>query len=469
MLVLRFLYSPPPSEAIFFSPPGFENVDIPAANPETIDYAKKLIDDLHASKVVAKSRNPLPPVPDFSTSKQCSKLSPHELFGPSDSESVSEAHWTVLNAETSDSSENVQNEAGENYYDECSGSEGGSSTAEESGSDYESGSSFEEAKRKQSQRKTRGSATCKQSAAARKKQFHITKARSVAASPQSVYTKQKGKTVAGKKKTGPQKRKAQATPSASDSNSATPASESSDNSVPPSKNKPPQKRAARASPSSKLAEKEMKDAGKKAAKGTKLPAKAVEMEFTGSQKKGVPVVDSRPGKKQTRAGRKRNEERRGRKPKSVNTDLQKEIDNVNDRVPEHARILPSAEQLAGKRAVEKDGITEDPMLEEEILRPLVVNELADHGTFVVNELEQDIKIWDAEVSCKGGYHWILGDINSTTYPDPPMCPTFIPLGEPGPNIPGLAKMHAALVLESFLPLISNSFLVQVCTGDTCIL
>ena len=232
------LFPPPPHEATFFSPPGFENVDIPAANPETIDYAKKLIDDLHASKVVAKSRNPLPPVPDFSTSKQCSKLSPHELFGPSDSESVSEADWAVLNAETSDSSENVQNEPEENYSEECSGSEGGSSTAEESGSDYESGSSFEEAKRKQSQRKTRGSATCKQSAAARKKQFHITKARSVAASPQSVYTKQKGKTVAGKKKTGPQKRKAQATPSASDSNSATPASESSDNSAPPKKKHP---------------------------------------------------------------------------------------------------------------------------------------------------------------------------------------------------------------------------------------
>ena len=87
---MEYISSESPKWSYIFSPPGFENVDIPAPNPETIDFAKKLI-DLHASKVVAKSPHPLPPVPESSNSKQCSKLSPHELFGPSDSESVSEA------------------------------------------------------------------------------------------------------------------------------------------------------------------------------------------------------------------------------------------------------------------------------------------------------------------------------------------------------------------------------------------
>ena len=81
-----------------------------------------------------------------------------------------------------------------------------------------------------------------------------------------------------------------------------------------------------------------------------------------------------------------------------------------------------------------------------------MNELAEDGTFVVDHLEEQVKIWDAEVSCTGGYHWILGDINSENFADPPSGPTFIPAGEPGPNIPGLEKMHAIHVLERFLPL-----------------
>ena len=37
----------------------------------------------------------------------------------------------------------------------------------------------------------------------------------------------------------------------------------------------------------------------------------VEGEFDGDMRAGIPIVDSRPGKKRTRAGRKRNEKREG--------------------------------------------------------------------------------------------------------------------------------------------------------------
>jgi hypothetical protein len=116
----------------------------------------------------------------------------------------------------------------------------------------------------------------------------------------------------------------------------------------------------------------MKEAGKRAAKGSKLPTKTVEIEFSGSQKKGIPIVDSRPGKKHTRAGRKRQEERRGRKPKNTNENIQKEVEYAQDRVPQEARLLPTASQVQSKRAVEQVGVVEDPMLEEEVLFPLIV-------------------------------------------------------------------------------------------------
>ena len=47
------------------------------------------------------------------------------------------------------------------------------------------------------------------------------------------------------------------------------------------------------------------------------------------------------------------------------------------------------------------------MLPEEQLVPLIVNELAEGGTVVVNEMQQEMKLRDLEVSCKGGYHWVL--------------------------------------------------------------
>ena len=60
---------------------------------------------------------------------------------------------------------------------------------------------------------------------------------------------------------------------------------------------------------------EEKTAGRKPRKGTKPPHKVVNEDYEGSQEKGIPVVDSRPGKKRSRAGRKRKENRAGRKKK----------------------------------------------------------------------------------------------------------------------------------------------------------
>jgi len=128
------------------------------------------------------------------------------------------------------------------------------------------------------------------------------------------------------------------------------------------------------------------------------------------------------------------------------------VDETELLPPQHAHILPTTAQKRGMRAVEQDGVVNDPMLPEEELRPLIVNELAEDGTFVVNEMQEEVRLWDAEVSCRGGYHWVLGDVNSLNFADDPYPPTFIPEGDPGPNIPGIANMHAIHVLEKFLPL-----------------
>ena len=42
---------------------------------------------------------------------------------------------------------------------------------------------------------------------------------------------------------------------------------------------------------------------------------------------------------------------------------------------------------------------EDPMLESEIIRTLIVNEMADNGRVIVNAMVDGMKVWDAEVSC----------------------------------------------------------------------
>ena len=92
-----------------------------------------------------------------------------------------------------------------------------------------------------------------------------------------------------------------------------------------------------------------------------------------------------------------------------------------------------------------------PLLPEEVSVPLIMNELED-GTAVMNQLNEDIRQWDAEVSSCGGYPRDLGDVNLLNSSDDPYPGTFIPAGEPGPNIPGILNMYDIHVFEKFLPL-----------------
>ena len=205
--------------------------------------------------------------------------------------------------------------------------------------------------------------------------------------------------------------------------------------------KPASKKATK-----EVVSKEAADAGKKPPKGSKHEVRHVEGTFDGDMRAGVPIVDSRPGKKRTRAGRKRADSRKGRKQaRNLKGDY---VDKMEVLPPRSAQIRPTPEQLAGLRIEQElPGIVEDPMLPEEVLVPLIQNELADDGIIQVEQVDKEMKIWDAEVSCRGGYHWVMGDVNSHTFPDPPFQPTFVPAGTPGPNIPGLETMPAVEVLE----------------------
>ena len=150
------------------------------------------------------------------------------MFGPSDTDSVSEADWAALNAQSSGESSGSEKPSPEDNYSD-NYSEKHSSTAESTGSDYESGSSFEAAKRKQAKRKTRGSATCKAAAAGRKQQFQRTKARAFLSSPQSVYLVGKAATSPAQKKksaAAAKKRKSNESPTESEASSASNESES---------------------------------------------------------------------------------------------------------------------------------------------------------------------------------------------------------------------------------------------------
>ena len=109
------------------------------------------------------------------------------------------------------------------------------------------------------------------------------------------------------------------------------------------------------------------DPGKRPQKGTKHSVMRVEGEFEGDMRAGIPLVDSRPGKKRTRAGRKRKETRPGRGRKSGKDANQKLIDQFEILPPKEAQLRPSQEQLQGMRITQElDGITEDPMLPEEM-------------------------------------------------------------------------------------------------------
>ena len=48
------------------------------------------------------------------------------------------------------------------------------------------------------------------------------------------------------------------------------------------------------------------------------------------------------------------------------------------------------------------------MLSEEVLIPLIVNELANGRRTLVGEMKDKMKICNAKVSCRGGYHLEMG-------------------------------------------------------------
>ena len=89
--------------------------------------------------------------------------------------------------------------------------------------------------------------------------------------------------------------------------------------------------------------------------------------------------------------------------------------------------------MAGQKAVE-NVIDEEPMLESEVIVPLIANELANDGYILVPEMVDGMKLWDAEVSCNGGYHWYCGDINWNIFPEPESHPH---LYQRAPRVPTL--------------------------------
>ena len=347
-----------------------------------------------------------------------------------------------------------------------------SDSGESSGSNYESSSSFEARKAKHHTKSSHGSATSKAAAKGRKDRMIANRAVAYQNSPQSVYLKNKHQTPKPiDSSISAKKRKAPSTPesSAGSSSQQSACSDNSGSDSPESdpavsrkgkgkgKAKAPAKKQSSVPRKPKQAAKDTPpdynaNAGKrtKKGKGVKLPVRRIEGEYEGSQEAGVPLVDSRPGKKHTRAGRKRKDSRRGRNavPSKAVSESRDEPQLINEPA---VAVLPTKKQLQGQKAVE-DCIEEDPMLESEIIRPLIVNEMADNGRVIVNEMVDGMKVWDAEVSCNGGYHWYCGDINWHTFPDPPVTPTFVPNGTPGPNIENLAQMHPIVVLERFLPM-----------------
>jgi len=73
----------------------------------------------------------------------------------------------------------------------------------------------------------------------------------------------------------------------------------------------------------------------------------VEGTFDGDMRAGVPIVVSRPGKKRTRAGRKRADSRKGRKQaRNLKGDY---VDKMEVLPPRSAQIRPTPAQLAGLR------------------------------------------------------------------------------------------------------------------------
>ena len=225
------------------------------------------------------------------------KMSARELWGDSETDNVSETDWDQKKGYSTAGEESpVENIAQEDISSPENGSETESEgdDVESSGSNYESSSSFERRKQELKMKKMKAlhntkaakSATSKQAAASRKQKHNMSKERAYVDSPRSVYAREKFST--GQK--SPNKRKIVVSSPSEESSSemefeAPPK-------VPSTKKVPPKKKAAKVSVE-KVVDNNI---GKKPAKGTKLPAKRIDMQFAGDMRAGVPIVDSRPGK-----------------------------------------------------------------------------------------------------------------------------------------------------------------------------
>ena len=266
------VHTMPPPPPLFPSPTGNvvpNAVSVTPVHSDTVEFAKKLIDELSSSQKPTKAARMMPIVPSFPPDYQPRKLTPLELLGETDTDAVSETDWEKKQCDSSEGGNSSDaREAEEQYSDGATVSEEGESSC----SDFESGSSFERKKMKKkfqnsSNRKTASSATSKQAASARKESHKKMNARAFLASPQSVYLKEKAKSKKpDTKKSAPKKKKAAATSSDSEeSSSETQSSTESEDAAPKKKRAPS---GAKKPPPKKAVQQEA-DPGKKPQKGSK--------------------------------------------------------------------------------------------------------------------------------------------------------------------------------------------------------
>ena len=197
----------------------------------------------------------------------------------------------------------------------------------------------------------------------------------------------------------------------------------------------------------------------------------------GDEKLGVPTVDPRQGKKFTRAGRKKTGRKakpkstKGRKPSRIESPEEEVDENLLFDIPEKAKILPSRAQMQARAEAgyggenpdlpgdDEEDLPTDLLGEDEVLPmgsgayPFLQEET--HDDFVKRMMEHidgPVPIWDVRITTKQGYEWVCGDVNSSNMPPIPVHPTFVPYGQPGPNIPGLERMPCCVVLEQFIPM-----------------
>ena len=162
---------------------------------------------------------------------------------------------------------------------------------------------------------------------------------------------------------------------------------------------------------------------------------------------------------------------KGRKPSIIESPEQ-EVDEIFlFDIPEKAKIFPSRAQMQARAEAgyggenpdlpgdNEEDLPTDLLGEDEVLPmgsgayPFLQEET--HDDFVKRMLEHidgPVPIWDVRITTKQGYEWVCGDVNSSNMPPIPVHPTFVPYGQPGPNIPGLERMPCCVVLEQFIPM-----------------